>query len=102
PDTKRLAEDAALKAKLADYIGANVAAVDLGVYEIPDEFLAKKVISWSTFGSARQANHPFTPLFEPKVFDGLDYSKFSLVRTPEALVDRLDNGACQGCHQAGS
>ncbi|WP_244441152.1 hypothetical protein [Mesorhizobium sp. STM 4661] len=25
-----------------------------------------------------------------------------LVRTPEALVERLDNGACQGCHQAGS
>lgn len=102
PDTVRLAQDAQLKTKLADYVRANAAAVDLGVYEIPDEFLARKVISWSTFGSARQANHPFTPLFEPKVFDGLDYSKFSLVRTPEALVDRLDNGACQGCHQAGS
>ncbi|TIS87168.1 hypothetical protein [Mesorhizobium sp.] len=102
PDTKRLAEDAALKAKLADYIGANVAAVDLGVYEIPDEFLAKKVISWSTFGSARQANHPFTPLLPPEDFAGLDYSALKLVRTPEALVERLDNGACQGCHQAGS
>ena len=45
-------------------------AVDLGVYEIPDEFLAKKVISWSTFGSARQANHPFTPLFQPADFAG--------------------------------
>lgn len=102
PDTVRLSDDAQLKAKLADYVRANAAAVDLGVYEIPDEFLAKKVISWSTFGSARQANHPFTPLFEPKAFDGLDYSKFSLVRTPQALVERLDNGACQGCHQAGS
>ncbi|CCV13566.1 hypothetical protein [Mesorhizobium sp. STM 4661] len=51
PDTARLAEDVALKTRLADYIGANVAAVDLGVYEIPDEFLAKKVVSWSTFGS---------------------------------------------------
>ncbi|RWD97750.1 MAG: hypothetical protein EOS61_31640, partial [Mesorhizobium sp.] len=102
PDTVRLSDDAQLKAKLADYVRANGAAVDLGVYEIPDEFLAKKVISWSTFGSARQANHPFTSLFEPKAFDGLDYSKFSLVRTPQALVERLDNGACQGCHQAGS
>ncbi|UVK36911.1 hypothetical protein LHFGNBLO_003882 [Mesorhizobium sp. AR10] len=102
PDVARLAEDAALKAKLASYISANVAAVDLGVYEIPDEFLAKKVISWSTFGSARQANHPFTPLFQPADFAGLDYSTLKLVRTPEALVERLDNGACQGCHQAGS
>jgi hypothetical protein len=102
PDTVRLAEDAKLKARLADYVRANVAAVDRGVYEIPDEFLAKKVISWSTFGSARQANHPFTPLYEPADFAGLDYSGLALVRTPEALVERLDNGACQGCHQAGS
>lgn len=102
PDTARLTDDAALKARLADYVRANAAAVDLGVYQIPDEFLARKVISWSTFGSARQANHPFTPLLDSKAFAGLDYSKFSLARTPEALVERLDNGACQGCHQAGS
>ncbi|RWC39650.1 hypothetical protein [Mesorhizobium sp.] len=102
PDVALLLEDAALKAKLADYISANLAAVDLGVYQIPDEFLAKKVISWSTFGSARQANHPFTPLFQPADFSGLDYSALKLVRTPKALVERLDNGACQGCHQAGS
>lgn len=102
PDTARLSGDAALKKRLADYVSANVAAVDLGVYEIPDEFLAKKVISWSTFGSARQANHPFTPLFAPTDFAGLDYAALKLVRTPEALVERLDNGACQGCHQAGS
>ncbi|MER8963435.1 hypothetical protein [Mesorhizobium sp. M0701] len=102
PDTARLAEDAALKARLADYVRTNVAAVDLGIYKIPDEFLARKVISWSTFGSARQANHPFTPLFQPADFVGLDYSALKLVRTPEALAERLDNGACQGCHQAGS
>ncbi|WP_245435873.1 hypothetical protein [Mesorhizobium tamadayense] len=66
PDTVRLSEDARLKAKLADYVRANAAAVDLGIYELPDEFLAKKVISWSTFGSAGLANHPFTPLFEPQ------------------------------------
>lgn len=102
PDTARLADDAALKARLADYVRTNVAAIDLGVYQIPDKFLAKKVVSWSTFGSARQANHPFAPLFRPADFAGLDYSKRKLVRTPEALVERLDNGACQGCHQAGS
>ncbi|MER8723493.1 hypothetical protein [Mesorhizobium sp. M0208] len=102
PDTARLADDAALKARLADYVRTNVAAIDSGVYQIPDKFLAKKVVSWSTFGSARQANHPFTPLFQPADLAGLDYSKRKLVRTPEALVERLDNGACQGCHQAGS
>ncbi|RUV14975.1 MAG: hypothetical protein E5W43_18575 [Mesorhizobium sp.] len=102
PDTIRLAQDARLKARLTDYVRANAGAIDLGVYEIPDEFLAKKVISWSTFGSARQANHPFTPLFEPEALAGVDYSKLTLARTAEALIERLDNGACHGCHQAGS
>ena len=59
PDNARLAADAALKERLVDYVSANAAAIDLGVYEIPDEFLARKVISWSTFGSIRRANHPF-------------------------------------------
>jgi hypothetical protein len=102
PDTAGLSQDAALKARLAAYVGANLPAIDEGVYEIPDEFLARKIISWSTFGSARQANHPYTQLFQPKEFAALDYSALKLVRTPEALVERLDNGACQGCHQAGS
>ena len=25
-----------------------------------------------------------------------------LVKSPDALIERLDNGTCQGCHQAGS
>ncbi|WP_419693157.1 hypothetical protein ACN2CC_17385 [Mesorhizobium muleiense] len=84
PDLARLADDAALKAKLAVYISANLAAVDLGVYKIPNEFLVKKVVSWSTFGSARQANHPFTPLFQPADFSGLDYSALKLLRIGRA------------------
>ncbi len=102
PDAARLAADAGLKKKLADYVGSNVAAIDSGVYAIPDNFLARKAISYSTFGSARQANHPFAPLFSPEDFAGLDLSATRLVRSPEALIERLDNGACQGCHQAGS
>ncbi|RVA46568.1 hypothetical protein EN929_20050, partial [Mesorhizobium sp. M7A.F.Ca.CA.004.11.1.1] len=45
PDTARLSQDAALKARLAAYVGANLPAVDEGVYQIPDEFLARKIIS---------------------------------------------------------
>ena len=68
PDTARLAADAALKERLVDYVRANAAAIDLGVYEVPDEFLARKVISWSTFGSVRRANHPFTETLSPDAF----------------------------------
>jgi hypothetical protein len=101
-DTARLAADAALKADLAAYIRTNVPAIDLGVYAIPEPFLARKIVSYSTYGSARQANHPFTTLFQDADFAALDLADAKLVRTPAALIERLDNGTCQGCHQAGS
>ena len=102
PDNARLAADAALKDRLVDYVRGNAAAIDLGVYEIPDEFLAKKIISWSTFGSIRRANHPFGETLSADAFAGLDFGPMRLVKSPDALIERLDNGSCQGCHQAGS
>lgn len=102
PDNETLAADAALKAELAAYVRDNVPGVDLGVYEMPDKFLARKVISYSTFGSARLANHPFVPLFKPEDFAALPFDRMRLLKSPEALIERLDNGSCQGCHQAGS
>ncbi len=101
-DIQRLASDPGLKADLVAYIRGNVTAIDRGVYAVPEAFLARKVISYSTFGSARQANRPYAALFSAADFDGIDLSGTRLVRSVEALITRLDNGTCQGCHQAGS
>ena len=38
----------------------------------------------------------------PRISPALDFSKNRLVRSPEALLERLDNGTCQGCHQSGA
>jgi hypothetical protein len=102
PDTALLSSDAALKAELATYVHDNVAAVDLGVYEIPEKFLARKVVSYSTFGSVRLVNRPFEPLFDPADFADVAFDGMRLLKTPQALIARLENGSCQGCHQAGS
>ncbi len=101
-DPVRFEGNAGLKAALVRYIEQNRSAIDLGVYRIPETFLARRVISYSTFGSVRAVNRPFSGLFEPADFAGLDLAQNRLVRAPEALIERLDNGACQGCHQAGS
>lgn len=101
PDLARLRDDAALKAELAAYIHDNVQAIDTGVYVVPDKFLTTRIVSVSTFGAARQANHPFAELFRPDDFGALPYSDGRLLRGPEALLARLDNGTCQGCHQSG-
>ncbi|MCR5859980.1 hypothetical protein [Mesorhizobium sp. J428] len=102
PDAALLSSDAALRAELAAYVRDNVAAVDLGVYEIPEKFLARKVVSYSTFGSVRLANRPFEPLFDPADFADVAFDGMRLLKTPQALLARLENGSCQGCHQAGS
>jgi len=101
-DTERVAGDAALRSDLVNYVRDNLAAIDQGVYEMPDRFLATKVVSYSTFGSARETNRPFTRLLTDADFDDLDYQANRLVRSPAGLIDRLDNGSCQGCHQSGS
>lgn len=102
PDTKALASDAALKAELAAYVRDNAGAIDKGVYDIPGKFLAKKVVSYSTFGSVRLANRPFQPLFDAAAFADLPFDGMRLLKSPAALLARLENGSCQGCHQAGS
>jgi hypothetical protein len=72
------------------------------VYAVPEKFLAKKVVSYSTFGSVRLANRPFQPLLAAGAFANLSFEGFRLVKSPEALLARLENGSCQGCHQTGS
>jgi len=101
-DTARIAAEGNLKARLAAYVTGNVAAIDSGVYAVPEALLARKIVSYSTFGSARAVNHPFASVFSPDDFASLDFSSTRLVKSPEALIERLDNGSCQGCHQSGS
>src|SRR5690606_30357125 len=49
PDEDLIASDAALRAELAAYISGHGSDIDTGVYAIPEKFLARKVISFSTF-----------------------------------------------------
>lgn len=102
PDVARLKADAALRQGLVDYVRANLPAIDRGVYLLPERFLAVKAISYSTFGSARLANHPFTEALPAGALAGLDFGGARLLRNEKALLERLDNGSCMGCHQAGA
>ena len=100
PDIARLKSDDALRRDLVNYVRNHIPAIDQGVYLLPDRFLATKAISYSTFGSARLANHPFTEALPIDALAGLDLGGTRLVRTARAVIERLDNGTCMGCHQA--
>ena len=100
PDVARLKQDAALRDRLIAFIKSNAGAIDQGVFRLPDEFLDTKALSFSTFGSARLANHPFTQILGDRDLGGLPYEQFRLVRSPKGLIERLDSSTCMGCHQA--
>ncbi len=100
PDAARLKDDAALAGDLADYLRESIGEIDSGVYMLPERFLARKIVSWSTFGAARTVNHPFADLFPASTFADVDLGGRTLVHSPDGLLARLDNGTCQGCHQS--
>ncbi len=102
PDLERIKQDDALRKELIAYIKANIPAIDLGVYQIPEKFLATKALSYSTFGSARIANQPFSDLLTPSELGRLPLQRTRLVRSAEGVLARLDNGSCTGCHQSGA
>lgn len=105
PDVAKLSADPALRAELSSWITENLSDIDQGTYRLPDVFLAKDALSWSTLGVNRGANHAFSALFlerleelpNPEEAEGLAF-----VASQRGLLERLDAGTCTGCHQAAS
>jgi hypothetical protein len=104
PDVPRIARDPALRARLVSFLRdpTKLAALDGATVRLPDEFLAESVVSATPRGLARRANRPFRSLLEPRVFRDLPLQSLRFARSPEALLRRLDDLTCSGCHQARS
>lgn len=106
PDVASIGADTALRARLVDYVRANVAAIDAGVFALPDDLAARRAFSFSTYGSARAANRPYSQLLTAADLAGAvpddPAATLSLVRSPAGLIARLDQATCTGCHQAGA
>jgi hypothetical protein len=100
PDVARLQQDPALKRELAQWTLANLPAIDAGVAVMPERFLARRATSVSPHGLARLANRPVSRLFGERDFAGADLARYATIKTPAALLRRLDDSSCVGCHQA--
>jgi len=94
-----------LRADLTQWVKDNLEKIDLGVPSLPrDTRLAFYGISYSTRGMARRLNRPFGDVLEESDF-GNDaqvmarLAQTKTVKTPEALIRRLDSLTCVGCHQ---
>ncbi len=104
PDVERLRADRAARADLLRWIRdpASLAAIDAGSAVVPERFLARRAVSVSPRGLARRSNRPFRQLFGPTDVAGVDLGRSRHVRSPAALLRRLDELTCPGCHQSRS
>jgi hypothetical protein len=115
PDVQRIATDPILYDQLLTFVQDHVEDIDNGSYLLPENLWAKEVISYSTLGINRMANRPFSVIQRNSgsLLDDLKKLEVSWntqrklknarwVKSAESVVDRLNNGSCQGCHQASS
>ncbi len=93
------------KKALAALLVQRFLEVDQGTFVMPDAFAAKRAISVAPRGLARRRNRVFAQLFgddATQLFASLPYDRAKLVKSPRALLRRLDTGTCQGCHASRS
>lgn len=79
-----------------------LAAIDQGTLRVPDQFLATSATSVAPRGLTRLANRPYSGIFSAADFKDLDLSSYRTIQSPKALLRRLDEATCVGCHQSRS
>ncbi|HEY5934394.1 MAG TPA: hypothetical protein VIU61_07165 [Kofleriaceae bacterium] len=79
---------------------ATLDALELGWAQLPAELTAARSISVSPRGFARRANRPFRQLVKPNELADLAFDDRKMIGSAEALLRRLDEHTCAGCHQA--
>jgi hypothetical protein len=104
PDVARFASDAALRKDFVAWLAVpqNFMSVDRGTPLVPQRFLAKRAVSVTPRGLARKMNRPFRSVFSPADFASFHFDGLATVRSPEALIRRLDEQSCPGCHESRS
>jgi hypothetical protein len=90
------------QAELLGWLAENAASVDAGTALLPQRFLAKRAISVTPRGLNRLANRPFSAALSRAAFSGREFTAGRFIKSATALLRRLDQLSCQGCHEARS
>ena len=98
PDVARIAARPALQQQLRTWIAANLEGLEQGTATLPDALSTDVAVSVTPRALARLANRPFSQLLRVADFESLELSGFHHIRSPAALLRRLDTLSCQGCH----
>ncbi|MNX35704.1 hypothetical protein D3C86_659760 [compost metagenome] len=100
PDVAKLKADAPLRKALLQWLQQpdTLRALDSATVRIPDRFLATESVSVAPRGLERLANRPFEQLFAPGDWQPVPGSR--TLQSPQAVLRRLDDLSCAGCHQS--
>ena len=100
PDVAKLKASAPLRKELLQWLRQpdNLRALDEATLRIPDRFLATEAVSVAPRGLERLANRPIEQVFQPGEWQAVPGSR--TLRSPQALLRRLDDLSCMGCHQS--
>ena len=100
PDVAKLKANAPLRKELEQWLQqpANLRALDEATLQIPEKFLATEAISVAPRGLERLANRPFAQIFAPGEWQAVAGSR--TLQSPQAVLRRLDDLSCMGCHQS--
>lgn len=114
PDVEKINSDPQLKNEFLSLINNfnQLKRIDNGIFLLPEKFLATRAISYSPYGISRRENRLYDQILTIKDInpidkDGeeLDINKlfssryFDFVHSPSALIKRLNDMTCVGCHQ---
>lgn len=101
PDVPALIKNKKLHAELLKWMrqSENLKQLDNGTIIIPEKYLAKKATSVALNGRSRKFNHPFSQIYSENDFKDLNLKAFKTFKTPYALLKRVNDMSCVGCHQ---
>ena len=106
PDPARIRRDPARRARLLAWLRepATLDAIEAGTAVLPAELLATRAVSVAPRGLSRRANRPFRQILRPDQLDAElgaeELRGRRIIGSPEALLRRLDDLTCVGCHQS--
>lgn len=100
PDVARLKASAPLRHELLQWLRqpAQLRALDDATLRIPEKFLASESVSVAPRGLERLANQPFAQVFAAGEWQAVEGSR--TLASPQAVLRRLDDLSCAGCHQS--
>jgi hypothetical protein len=103
-DVARVRRGTLLFRRLVEWVrdAEHLAAIDGATVVLPDDLSAKRAVSVTPRGLGRLGNRPFSTILRESDLTALPLSTTRHARSPAALLRRLDDLTCPGCHESRS